>query len=526
MIHVSSYDCRNVKMKRTAQALLAVVALILVAADPPSNQKLVPQDDPANIAALNRIPGVRVSVSRRDGRIFIKLYDSAVDMGSVIPWLERLHNVRGLDASWAANDDLLKCIKNWPQLQSLDLSISRLVTDKGLCNLRGLNNLTSLNLCSTSIGDSGLKHIATLKALVDLDITQTKVTDTGIRQLTALKALERLKLGRTHLSDKGLESVGRLENLKDLALYSTPISDVGIGNLSRLHNLEVLSLSDTNISDVGVAKLKSLQHLRLLLITGGLATEEVLKHFDLTKGLNIIGLRTKADLMNLDDLADVAALRATGVLIETNDLRNVTRVDARKSGGSRGDWLPKLNNLHSLTSLELPRQITDDDLVRVCELNSLKTLKIDQAVITDAGTKDIGCLTNLKELSFEYCQGVSDVTAARLSRLVKLETLDLSNSGVTDVGLKQIAALHTLRRLDLSGMRITDAGLAPIANLDSLQELILNNTQVSDVCLIHLVGLKKLSCLFISQTAITDDGVSRIRKTMLKLRVFPEHPNQ
>ncbi len=360
-------------MNRAAQAILSVVALALIAAGPPSVPKPVPPDDPADVAALNRIPGVRVHISRNGSRTYVGLHGLDVDVGSVLPLFERLHNVRFLNA-WSATDDLLKAVRSWPLLEGLDLTTSS-VTDEGLRRLRGSKNLTYLNLRSTQIRDPGLEHIASLKTLVELDISQTEVTDAGIRHLTALTALERLHLGRTHISDKGLEFIARLENLKELGLWSTPVSDAGIGNLSRLHNLEVLILSDTNITDVGVAKLKSLHRLRFLLLSGALATEEVLKDFDLTNGLDISGLRTKANLLNLDNPADVAALRAAGVPIETNDLRNITRVEASRWRGSPGDWLPKLKNLHSLTILELPKGTTDADMIRVCELKSLKRLK-------------------------------------------------------------------------------------------------------------------------------------------------------
>ena len=99
----------------------------------------------------------------------------------------------------------------------------------------------------------------------------------------------------------------------------------------------------------------------------------------------------------MDNPADVAALRAAGLLIETDDLRNVTRVARSLWSGPPGDWLPRLKDLHSLAVLELPRGTTDDDLVHVCQLKSLKTLRIDCSGISEAGTKDIGRLTELRE---------------------------------------------------------------------------------------------------------------------------------
>ncbi|MGO9115291.1 MAG: leucine-rich repeat domain-containing protein [Thermoguttaceae bacterium] len=151
--------------------------------------------------------------------------------------------------------------------------------------------------------------------------------------------------------------------------------------------------------------------------------------------------------------------------------------------------------------------------------------EIDQAGITDAGTKDIGRLTELTELSFYGCQGLSDATTRRLLPLEKLEILDLSYCRVTDAGVKQIAGLRTLKTLGLCATETTDAGLAPLANLACLEHLNLASTPVSDACLVHLAGIKKLSWLQVNQTAITDDGVDRIRKAMPKLRVWPDHPN-
>ena len=218
-----------------------------------------------------------------------------------------------------------------------------------------------------------------------------------------LKALEKLDLAQTRISDNGLESVGQLGNLKRLYLGSTAISDAGMANLSRLRNLQSLSLSHTDITDGGVAKLRLLPALPLVDLNGAFATEEIKKQFDPAIGPELSGLRTKADLMNLDNPADVAALRTAGLTIKTDRLRNVTRIDASWWEGSPGDWLLTVENLHSLTILELNRRTTDADLVHVCKIKSLQTLRIGDAGITDTGTTDIGSLTELRELVLRQC---------------------------------------------------------------------------------------------------------------------------
>ncbi len=525
-------------MERITKALLAIVALLPMAASRADRQsqpvgpdrvgveaQIRRADDPADVAALNGISWVRLRFGPDDKTpIGIRVKRPAENMQSVIPLLRRLHNVRAFDASWGATDDLVKCVENWPLLEALTLTASPLVSDEGIRYVRGLDHLAYLQLCGTSVSDSGLKNIGSLEALVDLNLRETQVTDVGIAHLTSLKHLERLDLGRTRIGDKGLESIRRLESLKALFLNSTQVSDAGIGSLSPLCNLQILYLADTDLTDVGVAKLRPLHRLHSLCLRGALATEGVMKEFDQKQSLEITGLRTKADLLNLDNPVDVAALRHGGLSVETNDLRNVTRVEAGWDD-SIGDLVPKLKNLHSITVLKLPRGSTDADLLRVCELKSLRTLIVEQAAITDASTVNIGRLTELRELSFAYCQSLGDLTAARLSPLTKLESLDLSSTGVTDVGLKRLAPLRSLAKLRLDRTTVGDAGLGEVANLESLVQLGIDRTAVTDAGLVHLKGLKKLRCLDAAETAITASGADRLRKALPELSSWPDYPN-
>ena len=268
-------------MNRALRPLLIAVALALIAADSPkapiatndpaplaptdTEQASAASDDPALLAAIEKIHGVRASTwrSSKESQTVIRFISpGSADMASAMPLLQKLHNVRFLNASSVATDDLLECVKNWPLLEGLDLSVSKNVTDKGLRNLRGLKHLTRLNLSVTSIGDSEVEQIGSLKALVDLDLHQTQITDAGMRHLAGLSALQKLSLALTRISDKGLEPLARLENLQSLDLSSTEISDAGLESLSHLRNLQDLDLGDDDITDVGVAKLKPLPRLR------------------------------------------------------------------------------------------------------------------------------------------------------------------------------------------------------------------------------------------------------------------------
>ena len=486
-----------------------------------TKEDLVEPDDPAVIAELREFREVRVSFDRaHKALIHIQVF-AMPDVKPLIPLLDRLHNVRSIGAERVATDALLKCAKHWPMLRLVNVGSSRQVSDEGIRHLSGLNGLESLCLDRTSVGDAGLKEIGSLAALVALNLCETRVTDAGMVHLTNLKNLERLDLGRTGVGDKGLEFIARIPSLKKLSLFDTRVSDAGIGQLAHLANLETLSLYGTDVTDAGVVKLKPLHRLRSLSLEGALATEDVLKEFDAKNGLMISGLRTKADLQNLDDPADVAALREAGLIVVTDHLRNVTEIKATmiRWPGPPSDWLPRLKRLHSLAVLELPRTTTDHDLARVCKLKTLKRLNVDLASITDAGTKNIGNLTELEELDLSECVQLTDATAARLKPLKKLKTLMLSSASISDAGAKHIAALRTLCSLCLNQTKITDDGLAPLANLPELAVLGINDTLVTDAGLVHLTGLKKLCSLDVVGTGVTDDGADRMRRAIPRLKV-------
>ena len=57
------------------------------------------------------------------------------------------------------------------------------VTDAGLKELAGLQNLQRFVLGNTAITDAGLKELAKLKSLKNVHLAGTRTTDAGIKQL-------------------------------------------------------------------------------------------------------------------------------------------------------------------------------------------------------------------------------------------------------------------------------------------------------------------------------------------------------
>ena len=121
-------------------------------------------------------------------------------------------------------------------------------------------------------------------------------------------------------------------------------------------------------------------------------------------------------------------------------------------------WARQLFGRHFLSDVHVvwlkDCQVTGDDLVRLHELESLKSLSLEGTNITDADLK-------------------------HLLPLTELEGLAVARTSVTDAGLKRLKAFPNLKQLNLAGTQITDAGLAHLKATRGLEFLNLCDTEVT-----------------------------------------------
>jgi hypothetical protein len=113
--------------------------------------------------------------------------------------------IKGIDDA-----DLLRLVEQLREVQALrflDLSENRNVTDAGLARLRGLPQLTGLNLSSCSITNPGLKHLEGLPRLAHLNLSYcNRLNDAslkileGMHQLTYVNLLGCLSITRAAIS--------------------------------------------------------------------------------------------------------------------------------------------------------------------------------------------------------------------------------------------------------------------------------------------------------------------------------------
>ena len=122
-----------------------------------------------------------------------------------------------------------------------------------------------------------------------------------------------------------------------------------------------------------------------------------------------------------------------------------------------------------------------------------------------------------KEAAFHLSgKELTDEGLVHLKEIDNLIWLNLANTKISDAGLKHISEIKSLKRLHLEKTQVGDEGLAHLKELSELEYLNLYSTQVSDAGLDHLKSLTNLRKLFLWESKATKDGAAKLMATLAK----------
>ena len=163
-------------------------------------------------------------------------------------------------------------------------------------------------------------------------------------------------------------------------------------------------------------------------------------------------------------------------------------IEASNSG------LSHLKNLSQLKTLVLNKtHITDSGLVSLQSMSRLESLQLQQTGVAGYGLTHLSGLRHFAHLSLgrtSFRNGTTSgptVTLAALHNLPTLVTLGLSGTTIGDDELVHVSKCTELQHLDLMAcQRITDASAATLSRLSNLRSLNLYSTQVSSARLAQL----------------------------------------
>ncbi|MCP4640251.1 MAG: M48 family metalloprotease [bacterium] len=341
--------------------------------------------------------------------------------------------------------------------------------------------------------------------------------------------------GRTYLADAwgdvtvpadahvwlvvGYGLLGRMEALADLEpndlfglrvegteKYPCPNPDVAImPHLAHLTGLRDLELGGLDVTSRGLEHLHGLTNLEYLYLRSKKLDEGALAKLGHMTKLRQLLLFSPVTDQDLVDIAKLRSLRELKVL----------------ASNMRGHGLLHLADLPDLRYLAINGTGPGPDVVRhVATIKTLRSLRFQGNMpLTDESVADLAALKDLEELEFIWIQTLTDAAMPHIAKMRKLRKLDLHQTMVTDAGLERLRYMPNLEDLHLpkggrgSEAELTDAALAHVAEVKGLRRL---NAQGSftDTGLRYISNLPELRELLIctNDTAISDAGIAQLTR--------------
>ena len=310
-----------------------------------------------------------------------------------------------------------------------------------------------------------------------------------------------------------------IRHVQILSLRRT-LKDVVTG----ITNLESLNLSGCyNVTDTGLAHAFSLDlpHLKIL-------------DLSLCKQVTDSSLgRIAQHLKNLEilELGGCSNITNTGLLLIAWGLKKLKKLNLRSCWHISDQGIGHLAGLSKETAegnlqleylgLQDCQRLSDESLKHIAQgLTSLKTINLSFCIsVTDSGLKFLSKMPKLEELNLRACDNISDIGMAGLAEDggCGISSLDVSFcEKIGDQALQHISqGLYHLKSLSLSSCQISDEGLEKLSKMHDLQ--VLNVGQCSKITdkglemlaneLINLESIDLYGC-----TKLTPKGIDVIMK--------------
>ncbi len=179
--------------------------------------------------------------------------------------------------------------------------------------------------------------------------------------------------------------------------------------------------------------------------------------------------------------------------------------------------LSELEHLTLLKESPFGEKLTDDGLLSIRNLTSLRTLHYGEADVSDVGLRHMRQLRSLESLMVT-CPKASDRGLEALARLDRLRTLALFKSDqIAGTGLEALPCPEILAWLCLS--RVTDEGMKTIRRFSNLSNLSIGGPDLTAEGLSQLSGFKRLESLTIRESAL---NTRALEQAVSGLPIFKE----
>jgi RNA polymerase sigma factor (sigma-70 family) len=363
----------------------------------------------------------------------------------------------------AITDAGLEVLRHLPELRRLQICWQSGVTDAGVANLRGCDQLESVDLMGTPTGDGAIKALAGKQRLRYFK-TGRHVTDAGLPFLQQFPVFKQWQGGLekyallspdaepNHLlldgpfTDQGLASLIGLDGLFGLSFFwhVTALTAASLRPLTHLPHLGFLGYGGELCNDDAMRHIAAIPCLRMLMGQGAVASDEGFTALSRSQSIEYIWGRECPNLSGrgFAALAAMPALKGLAVSCKNVD-------DAALSA------LPRFPALRELMPMDVP----------------------------DDGYRHIGRCGELESLVLMYCRDTGDTATEHIAGLSKLKSYFASYTKITDRSMRILGRLLSLERITFYGCPdVTDAGVVALANLPRLRELQISGPQITREC--------------------------------------------
>lgn len=298
-----------------------------------------------------------------------------------------------------------------------------------------------------------------------------------------------LRLSFFVLNEEKASLITKLVGVRDLSVTSLNGSSTVISaRISQLSSLRILKLDGTSIGDEGLRSVASLPHLENL---------DVQNCSNLTEaGIQFLSTALSLQRLNLAYLPEAVT---ENCLLHLSSLTSLRLLDVSQSNIT-GANLASLRGLQYLNLCGC-NLMDEAGFAAVATLVSLQVLHVNNSLsLTDRDVSSLACLPALKIFHFSNCPRISDASITALGASDTICDLDFSHcEGISDVAMLALANLTTLKSLTVTCCNITDQYLSKLASLPLLEELALDScVGITDNGIHHFAALNNLKRLDLS----------------------------
>jgi hypothetical protein len=393
---------------------------------------------------------------------------------AIISQLDQVTSLN-LDGSKRISDQGLKYLARMPQLR--ELTLSGQITDRGLESLQHLRELRLFQMYwQNGITDFGISNLRGCNQLEEVDLLGCNVGDGAIAALTGKPNLRRFKTGR-NVTDKGLQLLHDFPAFKSWGAGEVRYGLMSFGGEPT--NL----LIDGPFSGNGLASLRGLDGvfgLSFFWHTSRLQGDD-LQHLGGLSNLGFLGCQDK--LCNDEAMEHIGAhpslrmLMGQGTVATDEGFRRLGRSHTieyfwgRECPNLKGPGFAALAEMPALKGLAVSCKFVDDSaLGKLPDFPSLKELM--PMDVSDDGFRHIGRCQKLESLILMYCRDTGDVATSHIVGMPSLKKYHAGYTLITDRSLETLGRMNSLEELSFEGCKfISDAGISFLTTMPHLREI-------------------------------------------------------